>query len=158
VATILYIYFSENGAKKSLKKKFVCLCVCVCVCVCVFFFLFSFSGNRKFSKLGNLLPKKSLLVSRNYFNSILWCSHTGNYPWEDFARFGYKTERKLKVFVLSYFLFSYPQRLNMANSTFSPLPFWRIWAMCFFPWQMLCIAVTFFFNFWPCLPSQGYYV
>ncbi len=40
---------------------------------------------------------KNVLEMHNHsFLPILWCSHNGNHPQEELAKFGYKSERKVE--------------------------------------------------------------
>ncbi len=36
-------------------------------------------------------------IGMGFFFSILWCNNTGNHPQEEFAKCGYKSERKVKL-------------------------------------------------------------
>jgi hypothetical protein len=57
-----------------------------------------------------------------YFYSILWGWWTGNYPQEDLAKFGYRSQRKVEIFGYLTICLQHtrPSSLNLAISQFFP--------------------------------------
>ncbi len=76
--------------------------------------------------------------------SILWCSWSGDHPYDDLARFGYildmKVEKKLEtfkfLFLATYWNFSW--KSGDLDSIF--VGTWRIWVLYFSTWKILSVG------------------
>ncbi len=79
-----------------------------------------------------------------FFFSILWCSWSGDHPYDDLARFGYildmKVEKKLEtfkfLFLATYWNFSW--KSGDLDSIF--VGTWRIWVLYFSTWKILSVG------------------
>jgi len=101
----------------------------------VYFGLLEFSlVNKDFLKIKIFLRKplknSTSLPNRVFFFSILWFSQIGNHPQEEFAKFGYKLERKVKHFenLAIFWQFIGTYYLNMAISERKKIfEIWQLW-------------------------------
>jgi hypothetical protein len=125
----------------------------------------NFRGTTENTVL-KICPKQGL------FLPILWCSHTGNHPQEELAKFGYSSERtEEKLRILLYFVVMLEAYCpNMANfhQMFYKFCFWQIWCLFFF--KTIFISCPGFFhccqvvkisqnkNCWPLKPMRTFYI